>query len=73
MISAHTLDSANALANMISTVCPNSRLMLVVAMADDKDHIGFAKELLSGWSFKLPYIHSFKVFNISLKVVELFG
>uniref|UniRef100_A0A803L2R3 Mur ligase central domain-containing protein n=1 Tax=Chenopodium quinoa TaxID=63459 RepID=A0A803L2R3_CHEQI len=43
---AHTQESAKALANTISTVCQNSRLVLVVAMASDKDHSGFAKELL---------------------------
>ncbi|XP_010671519.1 dihydrofolate synthetase isoform X2 [Beta vulgaris subsp. vulgaris] len=45
---AHTQESAKALANTISTVCQNSRLVLVVAMASDKDHSGFAKELLMG-------------------------
>ncbi|CAO2821265.1 unnamed protein product [Amaranthus hypochondriacus] len=53
---AHTPDSANALANMISTVCPNSRLMLVVAMADDKDHFGFANELLSGLHYEAVFL-----------------
>ena len=45
--SAHTQESAKALANTISTVCQNCRLVVVVAMASDKDHSDFAKELLS--------------------------
>ncbi|XP_031381336.1 dihydrofolate synthetase [Punica granatum] len=45
---AHTKDSARALVNTIKMVFPAPRLALVVAMASDKDHIGFAKEFLSG-------------------------
>ena len=46
--SAHTKESARALANTIEMAFPKARLVLVVAMANDKDHLGFAKELLSG-------------------------
>ncbi|XP_021840202.1 dihydrofolate synthetase isoform X2 [Spinacia oleracea] len=52
---AHTQESAKALANTISTVCQNSRLVLVVAMASDKDHCGFAKELLTGLHFEAVF------------------
>lgn len=45
---AHTKESAAALATTIEMAFPKSRLVLVVAMANDKDHIGFARELLSG-------------------------
>ncbi|XP_027163858.1 dihydrofolate synthetase [Coffea eugenioides] len=44
---AHTKESARALANTIEMAFPKARLVLVVAMANDKDHLGFAKELLS--------------------------
>lgn len=44
---AHTMDSAKALVNMITMAFPQSRLVVVVAMANDKDHLGFAKVLLS--------------------------
>ncbi|XP_073129992.1 dihydrofolate synthetase isoform X2 [Henckelia pumila] len=44
---AHTKDSAQALANVIKTTFPEARLVFVVAMAKDKDHLGFATELLS--------------------------
>ncbi|XP_021764630.1 dihydrofolate synthetase-like [Chenopodium quinoa] len=53
---AHTQESAKALANTISTVCQNSRLVLVVAMASDKDHSGFAKELLMGLHFEAVFL-----------------
>ncbi|XP_073315465.1 dihydrofolate synthetase isoform X3 [Primulina huaijiensis] len=44
---AHTKDSAQALANVIKTTFPEARLVFVVAMANDKDHLGFATELIS--------------------------
>ncbi|GER49805.1 folylpolyglutamate synthase [Striga asiatica] len=44
---AHTKESAQALMNMIKTGFPDLRLVLVVAMANDKDHLGFAREILS--------------------------
>ncbi|GMP70482.1 hypothetical protein CsSME_00029317 [Camellia sinensis var. sinensis] len=45
---AHTKDSAKALADTIQMTFPKAKLVLVVAMASDKDHLGFARELLSG-------------------------
>jgi len=50
IMSAHTQESAKALADTISMACQGSKLVAVVAMASDKDHVGFAKELLSGYS-----------------------
>lgn len=44
---AHTKDSARALANTVNKAFPKVRVILVVAMANDKDHLGFAEELLS--------------------------
>lgn len=44
---AHTKESAKALADTIQMTFPKARLILVVAMASDKDHIAFARELLS--------------------------
>ncbi|KAL3650541.1 hypothetical protein CASFOL_006944 [Castilleja foliolosa] len=44
---AHTNESAHALMNMIKSAFSESRLALVVAMANDKDHLGFAGVLLS--------------------------
>ncbi|XP_074281779.1 dihydrofolate synthetase-like isoform X2 [Silene latifolia] len=49
---AHTQESAKALINTISAVRQDSMLVLVVAMASDKDHSGFAKELLLGLPFE---------------------
>ncbi|XP_010539028.1 PREDICTED: dihydrofolate synthetase [Tarenaya hassleriana] len=45
---AHTQESARALRDMISMTFPGQKLAFVVSMASDKDHLGFAKELLSG-------------------------
>ncbi|BAB08519.1 folylpolyglutamate synthase-like protein [Arabidopsis thaliana] len=45
---AHTKESARALKEMIKKDFPEKRLVFVVAMASDKDHVSFAKELLSG-------------------------
>ncbi|XP_074328985.1 dihydrofolate synthetase isoform X2 [Apium graveolens] len=43
---AHTKESAKALADTIQMTFPKACLVLVVAMASDKDHVSFAKELL---------------------------
>ncbi|XP_004498396.1 dihydrofolate synthetase [Cicer arietinum] len=45
---AHTNESAKALMNTIRMAFPKVRLAFVVAMACDKDHAGFAREILSG-------------------------
>jgi folylpolyglutamate synthase/dihydropteroate synthase len=45
---AHTKESAKALMNTIRMAFPKARLAFVVAMASDKDHAGFAREILSG-------------------------
>ncbi|PWA95404.1 folylpolyglutamate synthetase family protein [Artemisia annua] len=44
---AHTKESAKALADMIKIAYPEARLVFVVAMASDKDHQAFARELLA--------------------------
>lgn len=44
---AHTKESARALANTLQMTFAKAKLILVVAMANDKDHLGFARELLS--------------------------
>ncbi|GJZ15670.1 dihydrofolate synthetase [Tanacetum coccineum] len=44
---AHTKESAKALADMIKITYPKARLAFVVAMASDKDHQAFARELLA--------------------------
>ncbi|KAH6828063.1 Folylpolyglutamate synthetase family protein [Perilla frutescens var. hirtella] len=44
---AHTKESAQALVDMIKISFPDARLVLVVAMANDKDHTGFARVFLS--------------------------
>ncbi|XP_022985041.1 dihydrofolate synthetase isoform X1 [Cucurbita maxima] len=43
---AHTKDSAKALVDTIQMSFPDAQLALVVAMASDKDHNGFATEFL---------------------------
>ncbi|KAK8537178.1 hypothetical protein V6N13_042124 [Hibiscus sabdariffa] len=45
---AHTKDSAKALLETIQMAFSYSRLVVVVAMASDKDQLAFAKEFLSG-------------------------
>ncbi|VVA95851.1 unnamed protein product [Arabis nemorensis] len=45
---AHTKESARALKDMIKKDFAEKRLVFVVAMASDKDHVSFAKEILSG-------------------------
>ncbi|KAI3826177.1 hypothetical protein L1987_00222 [Smallanthus sonchifolius] len=44
---AHTKESAKALADMIQITYPDGKLVFVVAMASDKDHQAFARELLA--------------------------
>jgi len=39
---AHTKDSAQDLMNTIRMAFPEAQLVFVVAMASDKDHVGFA-------------------------------
>lgn len=53
---AHTRESAKALADTVSMACGGSRLVVVVAMASDKDHIGFARELLSGLKLEAVFL-----------------
>ncbi|XP_065868593.1 dihydrofolate synthetase-like isoform X2 [Euphorbia lathyris] len=43
---AHTKESAKALMDTIHMTFPDAQLVLVVAMASDKDHVAFAKEFL---------------------------
>ncbi|MQM19747.1 hypothetical protein Taro_052759 [Colocasia esculenta] len=45
---AHTEASAKALADTITMAAKGQRLAFVVAMASDKDHVKFARQLLSG-------------------------
>ncbi|KAI9161448.1 hypothetical protein LWI28_017580 [Acer negundo] len=45
---AHTKESAKALVETIQMTFPEARLALVVAMANDKDHLAFARQFLSG-------------------------
>ncbi|WJX16610.1 dihydrofolate synthase [Trifolium repens] len=45
---AHTKESAKALMDTLRMAFPKARLAFVVAMACDKDHAGFAREILSG-------------------------
>ncbi|KAL7221822.1 hypothetical protein ACSBR1_023712 [Camellia fascicularis] len=45
---AYTKESAKALADTIQMTFPKAKLVLVVAMASDKDHLGFTRELLLG-------------------------
>ncbi|KAG8390375.1 hypothetical protein BUALT_Bualt01G0076900 [Buddleja alternifolia] len=44
---AHTKESAQALVDTIRTTFPEATLVLVVAMANEKDHLGFARVMLS--------------------------
>lgn len=53
---AHTKESAKALMDMIQMTYPDTPLALVVAMANDKDHLGFARELLSGMQLEAVYL-----------------
>ncbi|KAK3137068.1 hypothetical protein QOZ80_5BG0447280 [Eleusine coracana subsp. coracana] len=45
---AHTEASAKALSDVIETVKPEGPLALVVGMANDKEHLAFAEQLLLG-------------------------
>uniref|UniRef100_A0A0E0FE42 Mur ligase central domain-containing protein n=1 Tax=Oryza meridionalis TaxID=40149 RepID=A0A0E0FE42_9ORYZ len=45
---AHTEASAKALSDVIKTVQPRGPLALVVGMANDKEHLAFAEQLVSG-------------------------
>ncbi|KAJ1281972.1 hypothetical protein BS78_03G014100 [Paspalum vaginatum] len=45
---AHTEASAKALLDVIESVRPEGPLALVVGMANDKEHLAFARQLLSG-------------------------
>ncbi|WVZ72851.1 hypothetical protein U9M48_021247 [Paspalum notatum var. saurae] len=45
---AHTAASAKALLDVIETVRPEGPLAFVVGMANDKEHLAFARQLLSG-------------------------
>ncbi|RYR54899.1 hypothetical protein Ahy_A06g030160 isoform B [Arachis hypogaea] len=45
---AHTKESAEALMSTLQMAFPEAPLTFIVAMASDKDHIGFAKYILSG-------------------------
>ncbi|KAK9292440.1 hypothetical protein L1049_020412 [Liquidambar formosana] len=53
---AHTKESAKALADTIRTAFPEARLALVVAMASEKDHLAFARELLSGRQLEAVFL-----------------
>ncbi|KAI8540455.1 hypothetical protein RHMOL_Rhmol09G0265000 [Rhododendron molle] len=53
---AHTKESARALADTIEMTFPKARLVLVVAMASDKDHSGFARELLSARKLEAVFL-----------------
>lgn len=53
---AHTQESAKALADTISMACQGSKLVAVVAMASDKDHLGFARALLSGLPLEAVFL-----------------
>ncbi|KAH9618710.1 hypothetical protein KSS87_020868, partial [Heliosperma pusillum] len=41
---------------LLDGVCQDSMLVLVVAMASDKDHVGFAWEFLTGLSFEAIFL-----------------
>ncbi|KAJ6805365.1 dihydrofolate synthetase isoform X1 [Iris pallida] len=45
---AHTEASAKALSDTLKRIHPDGMLAFVVAMANDKDHVAFARQLLSG-------------------------
>lgn len=63
-LTAHTRESARTLVDMVKTLFPSAKLALVVAMASDKDHTGFAKEFLSG---SLPPSSYFYPFHVGLE------
>lgn len=45
---AHTEASAKGLSDVLKRMHPDGLLVLLVAMASDKDHVAFARQLLSG-------------------------
>ncbi|KAF5950731.1 hypothetical protein HYC85_012724 [Camellia sinensis] len=49
LIDGDTKEFAKALADTIQMAFPKAKLVLVVAMASDKDHLGFSRELFSGF------------------------
>ncbi|KAF3432873.1 hypothetical protein FNV43_RR23975 [Rhamnella rubrinervis] len=53
---AHTKESAKALVETIRMTFPKAHLALVVAMASDKDHVGFAREFLSGGQLEAIFL-----------------
>lgn len=53
---AHTKESAKALLDTARMAFPGARLALVVAMASDKDHSGFAEEFLSGGQIEAVFL-----------------
>ncbi|KAA8540008.1 hypothetical protein F0562_026700 [Nyssa sinensis] len=58
---AHTKESAKALANTIQMTFPEARLVLVVAMASDKNHLAFARELLSVRHLQAVFLTEVKI------------
>ncbi|KAK6925947.1 Mur ligase, central [Dillenia turbinata] len=52
----HTKDSAKALADTIGMTSPGAKLVLVIAMASDKDHLAFARELISGITMEAVFL-----------------
>lgn len=48
ILSAHTSGSGAALARTLREVFPEECVAVVVAMASDKDHRGFARAILEG-------------------------
>lgn len=67
---AHTEASAKGLSEVIEAVHRNRPLALVVAMASDKDHFSFAKQLLSGTISSInlvPEIHRASKENLEVR------
>ena len=48
IFAAHTEASAKGLSDVIRMTYPDGLLALVVAMASDKDHLAFARQLFTG-------------------------
>ncbi|KAF5944248.1 hypothetical protein HYC85_018325 [Camellia sinensis] len=66
---AHTKEFAKALADTIQMAFPKAKLVLVVAMASDKDHLGFPRELFSGMF--LSFSPSLYMFGVVIYIVVL--
>ncbi|XP_028106672.1 dihydrofolate synthetase-like [Camellia sinensis] len=66
---AHTKEFAKALADTIQMAFPKAKLVLVVAMASDKDHLGFSRELFSGMF--LSFSPSLYMFGVVIYIVVL--